>query len=410
MDIKIETQINQALITCQEMWENTKNCFAEQLVYIPIKEKKKNETRFEDSIKQLKKHIQKFPSVLQERKKWKKDADKFLKKMLSNDNLLGMKKMEESTRQNFFDMTKLFIRKTRKFDPELKLDDIFQALRNYFIYFMLVEQKGETASVHDAIWSYSLLYPYTDNFLDNPEISNEDKKEFNHRLYKRLKGYLVSSKNPMEEKINQLISLIEANYPRKEYPDVYECILLIFQAQIESLKQQSDCFLSEKELLDISIFKGASSVLVDGCFIHGKLTEKDISFLSQFGYFLQLADDLQDIETDNQSNHQTLFTKQSEKGYLDLIANQLFDYLDCIFIEHDGIPEMQEFIKENCSSLVLSAILENKKYFSQSYIEQIEKYFLVSASFLDKSKIEINDLEKEKINFIEILDELISDN
>ena len=87
-------------------------------------------------------------------------------------------------------------------------DDIFQAARNVAVMNVLQLMLGQSCEVTPAVFAYSMLYPYTDNYLDNPAIRIETKREFNSRLEYRLAGESVEPANPQEKAIFDLIGTI----------------------------------------------------------------------------------------------------------------------------------------------------------------------------------------------------------
>ena len=56
-----------------------------------------------------------------------------------------------------------------------------------------------------SIFAYSMLYPYSDNYLDDPSVSREAKLSFSVRFGRRLAGDAVASANPLEATIWRLI-------------------------------------------------------------------------------------------------------------------------------------------------------------------------------------------------------------
>ena len=69
-----------------------------------------------------------------------------------------------------------------------------------------------------------------------------------------------------------LVRLIEEQYPRARYPQVFECLLAIHRAQEESIAQlRSRSHFGDAEVLRMSCAKGGSSVLADACLAHGGL-------------------------------------------------------------------------------------------------------------------------------------------
>lgn len=66
--------------------------------------------------------------------------------------------------------------------------------------------------------------------------------------------------------------------------------------------------MSETRILDISIWKGSTSVLADYLFAAADWTEYEETFYLKFGFLLQLVDDLQDMEEDQKAERNTLMT------------------------------------------------------------------------------------------------------
>jgi hypothetical protein len=57
----------------------------------------------------------------------------------------------------------------RRFDARLSMDDIFQACRNAWTACGLQPLLGERVGITSSILGYSLLYPYSDNYLDRAD-------------------------------------------------------------------------------------------------------------------------------------------------------------------------------------------------------------------------------------------------
>ena len=76
----------------------------------------------------------------------------------------------------------------RRFDESLSVADIVQANRNAWTACGLQPLLGERVELTPSILGYSLLYPYTDNFLDRADVSGEEKRRFSERFRERLRG------------------------------------------------------------------------------------------------------------------------------------------------------------------------------------------------------------------------------
>jgi len=69
------------------------------------------------------------------------------------------------------EVTRSFVRQAKAFDSDLAFSDIFQACRNMWIMNGLQLIMGIPMQVTRSIFAYSMLYPYTDNLIDDPRIT-----------------------------------------------------------------------------------------------------------------------------------------------------------------------------------------------------------------------------------------------
>jgi hypothetical protein len=74
-------------------------------------------------------------------------------------------------RNEFVPFASEFSHAARCFDAAISAPDIYQASRNAW-----------------TVTAYSLLYPYTDNYLDDPTVGQTSKQAFNRRLRLWLNG------------------------------------------------------------------------------------------------------------------------------------------------------------------------------------------------------------------------------
>lgn len=158
-------------------------------------------------------------------------------------------------KKGYLDVAEDFIDRAKKEDDNLTAEEVFQAIRNVWIMNSLQVIWDIPLEVTPSIYGYSMLYPYTDNFLDNPDINLQDKSRFNNKLTKRLKGEKESPSNAHENRVFQLVEYIESQYKRDDFHQVYESILLIQEAQIESLKQDQKVIMIDDAILPISFLK-----------------------------------------------------------------------------------------------------------------------------------------------------------
>lgn len=311
--------------------------------------------------------------------------------------------------EGYTNVTDQFVREAKAFDETINVFDIFQAIRNVWIMNSIQLFLELNVEFTPSIFAYSMLYPYTDNYLDNPELSTEDKSNFNKRFRKRLKGELLMPKDDHEAAIYKLVSIIEEHYPRKAYKEVYEALIAIHNAQDLSLSQQRGSAMPyEKDILGISFEKGGSSVIADGYLVKPELTKAEGNFMFGYGVFLQLADDLQDVKEDYTNKHMTLFSQLSNKFSLDALANRLFHFMDYVlnektYFSKESIKNLRKLISVSCTFLIFEAIAKNKNLYTKKYIKALEAHFMFRFSYVKKlkkklmkkySKIDINNILK----------------
>lgn len=291
-----------------------------------------------------------------------------------------------------------FAKAAKDYDPDMGYREIFQAGRNVWMANTLQMLLGVPVALTDSLFGYSMLYPYTDNFVDDDSISKKEKKDFAVRLRLRLEGKQAETKSPLEEKIWDMVAHIEKEWARKDYPEVYESLVAIHDAQTASLKQRvPDGALppSLGEILRISATKGGTSVLPDSLLSKGKLTEEESYFSFFFGFALQLLDDIQDVARDLSERHYTLFSAVAKTGVkLDTLVNRLFHLLE-MSLQHaidgsiaNGHQALRTAMLNFCRVLVLEAAAKNPHLFSESYLEQLRSISTVGLQALKKMEIE----------------------
>jgi len=229
-----------------------------------------------------------------------------------------------------------------------------------------------------AIIGYSLLYPYSDNYLDSPKISKEKKLEFSGRFRDRLCGLDITARDQHESCVWAMVRLIEDQFPRDRFPRVYESLMAIHQAQEDSMAQiNRNSAVSEAELLRLSCAKGGTSVLADACLSHGFLNDDEARFAFEWGVLLQLGDDLQDVQDDLKQGAATLFSRAASAGIpLDNLVRQLLTFSECVAdqIERlpNGEPALKRLLRMSWRSLIVMAVARSHRYFTSEFLAGLE--------------------------------------
>lgn len=267
----------------------------------------------------------------------------------------------------------------RQFDSTLSMADIIQACRNAWTACGLQPLFGMPVAITPSILGYSLLYPYSDNYLDQEATPAEAKLEFSQRFRRMLRGEAITVANNREAAVRALIELIEGEYPRTQYPDVFECLLAIHAAQENSIRQLNGatCY-RDRDLLRVSCGKGGTSVLADGCLAYGRMREDESRFAFEWGVLLQLGDDLQDIHEDLHRGSMTLFSRAAMRRVrLDELALQLLSFSAKVGSRMDRLPHgstlFKDLLKMSWRSLIIRAVADSHEFFSASFVEEAER-------------------------------------
>ena len=276
----------------------------------------------------------------------------------------------------------------RQFDAGLSMADIIQACRNAWTACGLQPLLGERVGITPAILGYSLLYPYSDNYLDREDVSPTAKRRFCDRFRDRLRGERLAAQDDRENALWTLVNLIEDQYPRAHYPQVFDCLLAIHRAQEESIAQlRSGNQYGDAEVLGMSVAKGGSSVLADACLAHGCLNADESRFSFEWGVLLQLGDDLQDVREDMRRGSVTLFTRSATQGRsLDTLVIQLLNFSEQVAARMDQLPNGTQMLKNllrmSWRSLIIGAIANSHEFFSSRFLEEAERWSPFRFEFL----------------------------
>ncbi len=289
-------------------------------------------------------------------------------------------------------VSRAFVRQARAFDPQLSVNDIFQACRNMWIMNGLQVIMGLQIQLTPSILSYSLLYPYTDNLLDDPTISTFEKMIFSERFRQRLSGEYPEPETKTEQAVFRLVEMIEQQYSRTEFPEIFESLLAIHDAQTNSLKLlQPKHSITEDETLHICLAKGGTSVLTDGYLVAGKLTAEQKYFLFGYGAYLQLLDDIQDVEDDYQSGLMTMFSSQAFRIPLDEKLNRTYWFGEEVMktldrFDGQHLELFKSLMRRSMDLFITEAVAQNPGAYSQSFVARFESCSPFHFSYIRKRK------------------------
>lgn len=307
--------------------------------------------------------------------------------------------------QAFSEASEEFVRRARAFDSGLSGEDIYQAGRNAWTANGLQWLMGVPVQITPSILAYSLLYPYTDNYLDDPDVTVSSKRAFNERFRRRLAGESLTAANAHEQTIFDLVGMIEDQYSRSMYPEVFESLLDIHRAQGRSMSLlRRSAAPGEVDVLGLSFEKGGTSVLADGYLVSGSLEEAQRRYTYGHGIFAQLLDDMEDVEQDSRAGRLTLYSQPAGHWPLDGLADRTFRFgqqvlrgLDCFEVDES----IRELIRRGAGLLLIEAISRTDCYYGPSYLRELEAHSPFRFSFLREQRKEFFRRHGSPLRFIE---------
>jgi hypothetical protein len=332
--------------------------------------------------------IKNYPAAMEEKDEWKGRISFLVNDFIGRVTFIDGQEMKLLLSSGTLEATESFIKEAREFDSTMEIEDIGQAMRNVWIMNIAQMLLREPVGFTPSIFAYSMLYPYTDNYIDDADLDELDKKGYSVRFEKRLLGEAISPMNNHERNIFELVKLIEDQYPRHLYPNIYESLTGIHRAQNKSMLQHRiGTAPFDLDIMGISMEKGGASVLADAFLIKGKLTSKELDFFFAYGVMLQLCDDLQDVREDLENNHHTIFSITAEKWPLDSITDTLFNLVNYVaeLIDNLGLDDpvmFKSIIRRNCCLLMYFAVAKNRKYYTGEYFKSLKPYLPYSNWYM----------------------------
>jgi len=375
-----------------------------------LKDQVENEKKLDKLVNGLVYQLKRIPQSTEERLAWQERLRPGFREFAHIGLNLQPSQLDFIESSGMLDANIEFARMARRFDPNISSADIYQASRNVMTSNIFQLLLGQPVAVTPSIFAYSMLYPYTDNYLDDPTISRATKLTFNQRFLYRLQGKAVQLENPQEEIIDNLVRMIEEQWDRSQYPQVFESLVAIHAAQGSSLGLTlPGASPFELDVLGISFEKGGTSVLADGYLAAGNLTSEQAIVLFGYGAFTQLIDDLEDIEQDFQEDRMTIFSQTASHWPLDGLTNRLFSFgreilSDLSAFQSPSVPALAELILNSLDPLLIDTVSRAGKYYSKEYLHEIEHHFSFRFGFLRKQR---EKLSRQKIDFGKLIDAMV---
>ena len=395
VEVRFRNLVSELTDKYTELWRRTPATPPLLGSTVPRRRQRRNFRQANRLINWIVSEIKRYPDTARERLRWRERVRESVRDF--GEECLGWPSGYRDLlfAEDFFEATTTFVRSARAFDSQLETGDLGQALRNVWITNLLQSLLDRPVRTSPSVFSYSMLYPYTDNFLDDPQVPVEAKRAFNRRLGCRLAGESVEVGYPREGQVHRLVDTIEDQYSRREFPELFQSLLAIHRAQVRSLAQQRRRQLPESELWSISLEKGGASVLADGYLAAGRLVSSEAAFCFGYGVFLQLLDDLQDVRRDVAAGHATLFSREAGVSPLDAITGRLHGFM-CAVLESASrftaprYDTTKDLIRRNCTSLLVTAVSDNPELFTFSFRRELETRWPFDLASLRKLRKRID--------------------
>jgi len=390
-----EDIVNSLVGHCKELWWNCKSGIPDLGPVYSRDEKKARELKLVNSLNQLGKELQQASMERPDRQALQDRLFPLAGDFLKTTFNLEDRHVSTLTSYGFAESIEEFVIEARRFDPHIPAADIYQAGRNAWTMTFLQYLFGLPVKMTPAILAFSLLYPYSDNYLDDPGIRPEIKTEFISRFKQRLEGKQVTSVNGVEHKIFDLVGMIEGQYDRQSHPDVYASLMAIYRAQVNSMRLQvPHASPYEMDVPGLVFEKGGTSVLADGYLVAGSLTASQRMFTFYYGAFTQFMDDLEDVEQDCQDGIMTVFSQTARHWPLDAITSRLIVFgqglLDSLVdFPVAGLGTLEEIMRKCITPLLIDSAGQVGHLYSRQYLNELERHSPYRFSQLKKVRRQV---------------------
>lgn len=400
-----------------EIWESSPNeipAFRRKFSCEEKREREGNYENFEKKIKKIK-ELQSRENVQQLRNNPGQSFFPMFKGFLETVFDFEKEQLNIILSDEFKDVSKDFFYKARAFGPELKPENIYQGLRNVWIMNGIQLMMELPVKITPSVFAYSMIYPYSDNLLDDPLITAQEKKAFSERFNSRLHGEIIKSKSFTEEQLFKLVGYFEDEFPRNEFPEVYESLYAIQRGQTNSLELDKQNEISDAGIKNICFEKGGASVLADGYLVTGKMTPEQEQALFGYGVYLQLLDDIQDVKEDLNTNIKTMFSCLEKQNFGEFVNQTIhfgrtaLEEMKCFPGAADG--DFLDLMNRSIETMIIESVGLNNTWYAEDYLAGLENYSPIHFEFVQKKKTQsksqrfamfqkyFNQPVKEPVNF-----------
>jgi hypothetical protein len=285
---------------------------------------------------------------------------------------------------------KLFLQRGAQLLPGLSKRDLKRAATNVWPCLCFQLLCGQEAHLTNAIIGMSLLYPLTDDLVDDPSMSKEAKFSFLHRFGELIAtGKSKHNGTKSEQDIWSMFSLIEGDFSRFRFPLIYRSLNDLLTAQGDSLRQAGGPRYDQRipgfaDVWEVTLRKAALSILSDAYLVKGRLTDAEASFVAHFGVLTQYLNDARGLKNDLAEGQYTPLnlamldgpaSMDNMFGFAISHHYEAFGHKEHLSICRNN-PKMLAFMATMCSFLtfkLFEAIAINEESFTPAFLEQVEQ-------------------------------------
>ena len=408
-DLSVKIQVQNLLQKSISLWWECKNNAYPEMPSYPSHTKLANEKQLDHFIRSLIQQAARLPQSPAEIQIVRQEISNQYSQLASS--IIGLQDNQLSFIQTSGLVEALveFAQMARRFDPQISREDIYQAGRNVMTMNLLQLLLNMPVQISPAVFAYSMLYPYSDNYLDDPAITDQTKLTFGEHFKRRLNGEFLKPANKHEQRIFDLIRMVECQFERSLYPQVYQSLNAIQDAQQKSLSLlHTNTSSYDTGVLEIVFEKGGTAVLADGYLVAGSLSPAEADFMFTYGVFTQLMDDLEDVQQDMKDGIMTLFSHSARFWPLDGLTNRTFaigqellNRLDCF--NSPAREPVREILQKSIQPLLIVSAAGLSPYYTRKYLAELENHLPFHYSFLSKQRRKINRQKTGLTRLIEIL-------
>jgi hypothetical protein len=274
--------------------------------------------------------------------------------------------------------------------PSMPDRDVRRATENAWPMLCLQLLDGQPARITESMVGFSLLYPLTDDVIDDPKVLKDEKKDFLQRFAGLIsRGGSAARDTVNERAVWEMFGKIEGEWDRGEHPIKYRLMGELLQAQVDSQAQLAGPHHGDKPVPDfdrvweITVRKGALSVLCDAALVKEALTDAEASFAAHLGSITQFLNDLRTVDEDLAEGQYTPFNLLHARGEkLDGVLDALSRYFVETFTGPDAreligrSPRKAELMTAMLASLgqqLIEGIALNREKISPGYLAHVEQ-------------------------------------